>query len=305
MHQLVSTVRARSRRPLTALDVVQAAFPAGSMTGAPKHSAMTILHELEQGPRGVYSGAFGYLGVDGSADLAMVIRSIVLDADGREHRHRRRHHRALRRRRGDRGDARQGAGAARRARRGIVRRGVSRLDVRARRDPARPEDSGNAPTRHTIESHVAHDHDPAHAETGAYDFAAIQAKWLPVWDELAAVPRRACRATRGRASTSSTCSRTRRATCTWATPRRSASATSSRGTGASRASTCCTPSAGTRSACPPRTRRSSAASTRANGPTRTSRSRSARSASTRRRSTGAASCTRATPSTTSGTSGCS
>ncbi|RXZ71259.1 aminodeoxychorismate synthase component I [Agromyces albus] len=82
VHQLVSTVTARLRHPLTALDVVQAAFPAGSMTGAPKHSAMTILHELERGPRGVYSGAFGYLGIDGSADLAMVIRSIVLTPDG-------------------------------------------------------------------------------------------------------------------------------------------------------------------------------------------------------------------------------
>ena len=77
VHQLVSTVRARIRHPLTVLDVVQSAFPAGSMTGAPKRSAMTILHALEAGPRGVYSGAFGYLGVDGSADLAMVIRSIV------------------------------------------------------------------------------------------------------------------------------------------------------------------------------------------------------------------------------------
>lgn len=82
VHQLVSTVRARIRHPLTALDVVAAAFPAGSMTGAPKRSAMTILHELEQGPRGVYSGAFGYLGIDGSADLAMVIRSIVLTPAG-------------------------------------------------------------------------------------------------------------------------------------------------------------------------------------------------------------------------------
>ncbi|TYL51057.1 aminodeoxychorismate synthase component I [Agromyces mariniharenae] len=82
VHQLVSTVRARIRHPLTVLDVVQSAFPAGSMTGAPKRSAMTILHELEEGPRGVYSGAFGYLGVDGSADLAMVIRSIVLTPAG-------------------------------------------------------------------------------------------------------------------------------------------------------------------------------------------------------------------------------
>ncbi|MEV1130610.1 aminodeoxychorismate synthase component I [Agromyces sp. NPDC049794] len=82
VHQLVSTVQARLRHPLTALDAVRAAFPAGSMTGAPKHSAMSILHELEEGPRGVYSGAFGYLAVDGSADLAMVIRSIVLTPAG-------------------------------------------------------------------------------------------------------------------------------------------------------------------------------------------------------------------------------
>ncbi|HEU4756835.1 MAG TPA: aminodeoxychorismate synthase component I [Agromyces sp.] len=82
VHQLVSTVTARLRHPLTALDAVRSAFPAGSMTGAPKLSAMTILHGLEQGPRGVYSGAFGCLGVDGTADLAMVIRSIVLTPSG-------------------------------------------------------------------------------------------------------------------------------------------------------------------------------------------------------------------------------
>ncbi|MFE5671454.1 aminodeoxychorismate synthase component I [Agromyces sp. NPDC056523] len=82
VHQLVSTVTARLRHPLTALDAVRSAFPAGSMTGAPKLSAMTILHGLEHGPRGVYSGAFGCLGVDGTADLAMVIRSILLTPSG-------------------------------------------------------------------------------------------------------------------------------------------------------------------------------------------------------------------------------
>jgi len=82
VHQLVSTVSARLRPGLGAVDAVAAAFPAGSMTGAPKESAMRILHELEAGERGVYSGAFGTLAVDGTADLAMVIRSIVVTPGG-------------------------------------------------------------------------------------------------------------------------------------------------------------------------------------------------------------------------------
>jgi para-aminobenzoate synthetase component I len=76
VHQLVSTVEGRLRPGLTAIDAVGAAFPAGSMTGAPKLSAMRILAGLEQGPRGVYAGCFGVLAADGSADLAMVIRSL-------------------------------------------------------------------------------------------------------------------------------------------------------------------------------------------------------------------------------------
>ena len=78
VHQLVSTVSARLRPGLTFGQLSDAVFPAGSMTGAPKLSAMTILHGLERGPRGVYSGCFGYLGLDGAVDLAMVIRSIVI-----------------------------------------------------------------------------------------------------------------------------------------------------------------------------------------------------------------------------------
>jgi para-aminobenzoate synthetase component I len=82
VHQLVSTVQARLADDVGPIDAVAACFPAGSMTGAPKISAMTILHGLEAGPRGVYSGVFGYIGLDGAVDLAMVIRSIVYDDTG-------------------------------------------------------------------------------------------------------------------------------------------------------------------------------------------------------------------------------
>jgi anthranilate/para-aminobenzoate synthase component I len=82
VHQLVSTIQAQLAHGVSPVQAVATCFPAGSMTGAPKISAMTILDELEQGPRGVYSGAFGYLGRDGAVDLAMVIRSIVLGPAG-------------------------------------------------------------------------------------------------------------------------------------------------------------------------------------------------------------------------------
>ena len=79
VHQLVSTVSGQLAPELTAVDAIAATFPAGSMTGAPKIAAMRILSELERGPRGIYSGAFGWLGYDGTCELAMVIRSIVID----------------------------------------------------------------------------------------------------------------------------------------------------------------------------------------------------------------------------------
>ncbi len=82
VHQLVSTVRGTLAEGLDPVDAVAACFPAGSMTGAPKRAAILILDELERRARGIYSGAFGYFGLDGRIDLAMVIRSIVLDPGG-------------------------------------------------------------------------------------------------------------------------------------------------------------------------------------------------------------------------------
>jgi para-aminobenzoate synthetase component 1 len=82
VHQLVSTVEGRLLPGRDAIDAIGACFPAGSMTGAPKLRATELLDELEQRPRGIYAGTFGYLGFDGRADLAMTIRSIVLDEKG-------------------------------------------------------------------------------------------------------------------------------------------------------------------------------------------------------------------------------
>lgn len=77
-HQLVSTVRGKVRESATPVDVIRAAFPGGSMTGAPKYRTMEIIAELEGHPRGVYSGAVGFISVDGSMDLAMTIRTAVV-----------------------------------------------------------------------------------------------------------------------------------------------------------------------------------------------------------------------------------
>ncbi len=79
---LTSTITGRLREDKSRIDLLKAAFPGGSITGAPKVRAMEIIDELEPTRRSVYTGSIGYLGFDGSMDLNIVIRTMLVK-DGR------------------------------------------------------------------------------------------------------------------------------------------------------------------------------------------------------------------------------
>lgn len=81
---LVTTVVGEMKDGLQVMDLIEAAFPGGSITGAPKIRAMEIIDELEHDRRGLYTGSMGYLSLDGNCDLNIVIRTAV-HQDGKYH----------------------------------------------------------------------------------------------------------------------------------------------------------------------------------------------------------------------------
>lgn len=80
VHQLISTVVSEVKDEVNPVDVIKDTFPMGSMTGAPKLSAMQIMEELEETKRGLYSGTVGYFTPEGDFDFNVVIRSILYNA---------------------------------------------------------------------------------------------------------------------------------------------------------------------------------------------------------------------------------
>ena len=83
VHQLVSTVSCKVPESLSPITIIRDTFPMGSMTGAPKISAMKIIEELEDTKRGLYSGAVGYISPEKDMDFNVIIRSILYNATTR------------------------------------------------------------------------------------------------------------------------------------------------------------------------------------------------------------------------------
>jgi para-aminobenzoate synthetase component 1 len=78
---MISTIVSETEPTTHPIDIIKNTFPMGSMTGAPKISAMRIIEKLEETKRGLYSGTIGYFTPNGNFDFNVVIRSILYNAD--------------------------------------------------------------------------------------------------------------------------------------------------------------------------------------------------------------------------------
>ena len=81
VHQMVSTVECEVEEEMDSIEVIKSCFPMGSMTGAPKISAMLSIEEIEDYKRGIYSGAIGYFTPDQDFDFNVVIRTAIVEAN--------------------------------------------------------------------------------------------------------------------------------------------------------------------------------------------------------------------------------
>lgn len=80
VHQMISTISSQVKEDINPIEILKTTFPMGSMTGAPKISAMKIIEDLEETKRGLYSGSVGYFTPNGDFDFNVIIRSILYNA---------------------------------------------------------------------------------------------------------------------------------------------------------------------------------------------------------------------------------
>ena len=80
VHQMISTISSQVDAETSSVDIIKTTFPMGSMTGAPKISAMKIIEDLEETKRGLYSGSVGYFKPNGDFDFNVIIRSILYNS---------------------------------------------------------------------------------------------------------------------------------------------------------------------------------------------------------------------------------
>jgi para-aminobenzoate synthetase component 1 len=80
VHQMISTISGELKDEIKFSEIIEATFPMGSMTGAPKHRVMQLIDEYEASARGIFSGSVGYINLQGDFDFNVVIRSIMYNA---------------------------------------------------------------------------------------------------------------------------------------------------------------------------------------------------------------------------------